>query len=78
MPVDIRKLRRAARLTQLELCLKSGISRMRLSLAECGYVELRPEEIEAIHRTVTDEVNARASAFLSLQTGRQRRFSNGR
>ncbi len=36
--MDVRKLRRAARMTQYELAEKTGISRMRLGLAwqTCG------------------------------------------
>jgi transcriptional regulator with XRE-family HTH domain len=63
--VEIRKKRKKARITQLELANKTSIDRSRLSQAECGYIKLRPEELDSIARAISAEVKRRA-ASLSL------------
>lgn len=42
-PLSLRESRRAARLSQDELAIRSGVDRSLLSRAERGYVRLRPE-----------------------------------
>jgi len=58
--MDVRALRKEARLTQMELAVKSGVSRVRLSLAECHYIELRPEEYKALRDAVAADIQNRA------------------
>lgn len=43
--MDLHSVRRAAGLSQSALAAQTGISRPRLSAAECGYLELSEEEI---------------------------------
>lgn len=52
--MNLRALRRTARLTQLELSQRTGIDRAKLSFAECGYVQLNPDEAAAIKRAITE------------------------
>ena len=52
----LRRLRQAARLTQVDLAHRAGIDRSRLSLAENGYVQLVDDEVLRINkvlRTIT-------------------------
>jgi len=64
--MDIRQLRRTARLTQVELANETGISRMKVSLAECGYVELTEAE-EHLVRQAVRKAHANRSAVLDKQ-----------
>jgi transcriptional regulator with XRE-family HTH domain len=48
----LRQLRKAARLTQLELSQLTGIDRAKLSFAECGYVELTGLEVAEVRKAV--------------------------
>lgn len=67
--MDLRKIRRAARITQYELAEKTGISRMRLSLAECNYICLTPEEMRAIERATLADVQERLKELSRAQNG---------
>lgn len=49
----LREIRKTARLTQIELAQRSGVSRWRLAMAETGALELRPSEIEALGQALT-------------------------
>ncbi len=57
--MDTRNLRTAARITQWELAEITSISRMRLRLAECGYVSLAPAELDAIRCATVSTPEAR-------------------
>ncbi len=50
--MDLRQLRRSARLTQFELAQRTGINRVRLSFAECGYTVLSRAEQDAIRTAI--------------------------
>ena len=69
--MDIRELRKAARITQWELASRTGISRMRLSLAECGYVALTATELAAIQTTTLAIAEARVHGLIRGNTGVQ-------
>jgi len=56
---DIKKLRRMADLTQCALARRCGVSRMRLSLAECGQIKLRPEEETAVRKVLVSSIERR-------------------
>jgi transcriptional regulator with XRE-family HTH domain len=49
---EIRRLREAARASQIRIAKSAGLSRMRLSLAETGDVELRPAEVDAVLKAI--------------------------
>jgi transcriptional regulator with XRE-family HTH domain len=66
--MDVRQLRRAARMTQYELAERTGISRMRLSLAECGYISLTIAELSAIEDATVSSAQDRLQE-LSRVTG---------
>jgi transcriptional regulator with XRE-family HTH domain len=51
---QLRKMRRIAGLSQYELAGLSGLARNRISLFECGYVQLRDEEYSLAERTIQD------------------------
>ncbi len=57
--VNIRKLRRLVCLTQVELAKRTGISRVRLSMAECGYLHLNPDEVSRITEVAKNELEVR-------------------
>jgi predicted transcriptional regulator len=65
---NLRILRCELGLTQITLARLSGVSRMRLQLAESGDLELRQEEIEAIRRTLKQRVKERADRLKSLSS----------
>ena len=54
-------MRKAAGLAQIELARKVGISRVRLSLAECDHLTLRPEEVDAIKEAAINEAEKNAA-----------------
>ena len=70
--MDIRKLRRIAGLSQFALSANIGISRMRLSLAECNYIWLTPEEMSAIERVILADVQERLKELSRAQNGQCR------
>ena len=57
--MDVRKLRRAARMTQYELSKRTEISRMKLSLIECGYHNPSAEEMLAIQQATLADAQER-------------------
>ena len=50
MDTNLKELRKMATLTQFELAQRCGVSRMRLSLAECGQIHLDAEELATVRR----------------------------
>jgi transcriptional regulator with XRE-family HTH domain len=52
-----------AGMTQFDLAKQSGIGRTRVSLAECGHIELSSEEHAAIQRALVDAIRNRAAEF---------------
>ena len=58
---NIKALREMAGLTQFELATKSEgkVSRMRLSLAECGQVDLSEEEDRALRAVLKETMKRR-------------------
>ncbi len=66
--MDVRKLRRAARMTQYELANRTGISRMKLSLIECGYHKPSAEEMVAIQRATVADAQERLEELNRVRT----------
>jgi len=62
--MDIRQLRRTSQVTQLELAQRTGISRVRISFAECGYISLSTQELALVRQALLDAVDARAGRLL--------------
>lgn len=50
-----------ADLTQFELARRCGVSRMRLSLAECGQIELNAKEDSAVRKALLVVMESRAA-----------------
>ena len=67
--IDIRQLRKAARLTQIELAQQTGISRVRLSLAECDYVKLSHKELDLIQKVIAREPRRRQARIRAIAGG---------
>ena len=61
MEVDVRKMRKAARMSQAALALKTGIDRTRICFAENGYLGLRYEENDAIRKAIATEFRERVA-----------------
>jgi predicted transcriptional regulator len=67
--MDVRTIRRASGLSQIQLSHKAGVSRFRLSLAETGSISLEPTELAAIMKAIRPEmerVSHITSEFQSL------------
>lgn len=62
----LRTLRERAGLTQFVVARKSGVTRMRLSLAECGQLRLRPEEEAAVRKAIREGVEEEAARLQRL------------
>ena len=60
---SFKELRRLAGCTQVSLASRTGINRVRLSLAETGQLRLRPEEKVKILRTLMREMERSSSAI---------------
>ena len=58
---ELRRARVAADVTQFELAKKAGVERTRISLAENGHIELRPEEYRALMRALVGTIRCRVS-----------------
>jgi predicted transcriptional regulator len=65
---DLREIRKAADLSQLQLAKRARVSRFRLSLAESGAIELRSDELSAISETVRPYL-AKTAAVLNAHEG---------
>ena len=58
---NIRKSREVAGLSQFAVAKRTGIPRMRLSLAECGEIQLRPDELKSICEVLREEIQRQAA-----------------
>lgn len=67
--MNLREMRRMAGLTQWELAQRCGVSRMRLSLAECGQVELHPEEETSLRGVLLAVIKNRAAQLRGVLSG---------
>ncbi len=57
---ELKTLRKIAGLTQFQLSRRSGISRLRVSLSECGDLELTEEEKTSLQETLLRVLEERA------------------
>ncbi len=64
--MNLRDRRRLADLNQFQMARLTGIPRTRLSLAENGDIELRPEEVSKIDEVLQENLAARAEQIGSL------------
>jgi transcriptional regulator with XRE-family HTH domain len=69
--MDLKQLRGMADLTQFELAQRCGVSRMRLSLAECGQLQLRPDEDRAVRESLLEVIESRAAQIKQLLSSRE-------
>ncbi len=69
--MDLKKLRRMAELTQFQLAQRCGVSRMRLSLAECEQLQLRPDEDRAVRTVLLGVIESRAAQLKGVLSGRE-------
>lgn len=69
--MNLKELRRMADLTQFELAQRCGVSRMRLSLAECGQLELNANEDIALRKTLLGVIEHRAAQLNGVLSHRQ-------
>ena len=53
---NLKLIRKAAGMSQIQLAQRAKISRFRLSLAESGAIELPQDEISAIRNAMTPEI----------------------
>ena len=60
---DLRELRRMIAFTQFRLAARSGVSRTKLSLAECGETELTSKEEQSVRKVLHQELQRQAQAI---------------
>lgn len=60
---DLRELRHMIGFTQFRLAARSGVSRTKLSLAECGETELTSQEEQGIRKVLHQELQRQAAAI---------------
>jgi DNA-binding XRE family transcriptional regulator len=73
----LRTMRKAAGLTQVQLSQKAKVSRFRLCMAESDFLELRPDEIDAINQALKPEMERAAriaSEFQGAIVAQERRY----
>jgi len=58
--------RKRSGMSQFLCAQRSGISRMRLSLAETGQIELSEQEEEALRKVLNEYISAKAREIVSL------------
>ncbi|MGA8312035.1 MAG: helix-turn-helix transcriptional regulator [Terriglobales bacterium] len=63
---DLKAARQIADLSQFHVSRLTGISRTRLSLAENGDVQLKPEELSLIQEVLREHLAVRAREIRSL------------
>ncbi len=66
---ELKEARELAGLTQIQLSNQSGVSRMKLSLAECDQVELTSEEGAAVRRVLEASIRERAARMKTILSG---------
>jgi transcriptional regulator with XRE-family HTH domain len=66
----LRWLRALAGVRQYQLAQDCGVGRTRLSLAENGYVRLRPDEQEAVESALLRVIERRVADCRALLSGR--------
>ena len=59
--VDLKQQREVSGLSQTATSLRSRVPRTRLSAAECGEIELRPDEVAAVREVLRKEIERRAT-----------------
>ena len=64
--MDLRTAREMSGLSQFTAAHKSGIPRMRLSLAECGQIDLRPEEQSALREVLREAIEQRTTVLRNV------------
>ncbi len=60
---DLRELRRMVGFTQFRLAARSGVSRTKLSLAECGEIKLTNGEEQKVKKVLHQELQRQAQAI---------------
>jgi transcriptional regulator with XRE-family HTH domain len=69
--MDLKELRRMADLTQFQLAQRCGVSRMRLSLAECEQLQLRADEESAVRKALLGVIEHRAAQLNGVLSHRE-------
>ena len=67
--MKLKELRKMADLTQFELARRCGVSRMKLSLVECGPVDLYPEESAGVHKALLEAIRNRDDQLHGVLAG---------
>lgn len=67
----LRRLREKAGLTQFVVAHKSGVTRMRLSLAESGQLRLTAEEEAAVRSAIRQGIGEQAARLQQLLVSKQ-------
>ena len=66
---NLKGVRRASGLSQMNLSMRSGVSLSRIVKSEIAGLELRPEEIAAIRKILGSELAKSISLALEFQAG---------
>ena len=68
--MGLKELRNVAGLTQCDVAKQCGLDRSRLSLAENEYSKLRPEEEATVRKVLIKHIEAKASQFSGVLSGK--------
>jgi hypothetical protein len=64
--LNVREMRKLAGVSQHRISAISGVGRVRISLAECGHVALRPEELSSVMRSLRAVLSDRMQSLLHV------------
>ncbi len=67
--IELKEARELAGLTQIQLSNRSGVSRMKLSLADCEQVNLTSEESTPVRRVLEASIRERSARMQQIITG---------
>jgi len=64
---NLKAVRKAAGLTQVQLSQRANVSRFRLCMAEADSLQLRPDEVDAINQALLPEMERAARIASEFQ-----------
>lgn len=64
--MDLKEMRKTARISQAAVAAKTGIDRVRLSFAENGYIRLKPEEEQAVRGVISEAARTQGADMAEL------------
>lgn len=69
--MNLKELRKMASLTQFQLAQRCGISRSRLSPAECGQLQLSPDEDRVVRNVLLHAIESLSAQLEGVLSGHE-------